>query len=113
MFALFSYNVQRLLACIPEVLELTDKCHALNSLSTGSLIEDGAMRKAEERRRRSILVSIALFAYLSRRILGTRNERLWKHFPVLDVRTPGLHVCTVSIYCMRLSMAAVEANSSL
>lgn len=36
-------------------------------------------------------------------------------FPVLDVRTHGLHVCSrnVSIYCMRLSMAAVEANSSL
>ena len=57
----------------------------------------------------SILVQIALFAFLSRQGLGTRNEGLWRQrnssFPVLGSRTSGLHVCSrdVSIYYMEES----------
>ena len=43
----------------------------------------------------------------NRRALGTYD------FPVLDSRTSGLHVCSrdVSLYCMGMKMAAVEAGS--
>ena len=61
-----------------------------------------------------ILVHMALFSSLSRRGLGTRIEELWRHriFQVLDSRTSVLHECRhdVSIYCMRLRMAADEAG---
>ena len=60
-----------------------------------------------------ILVPIALFLSLSWRGPGTRIEGLWRYdFPVLDSKTSGLHVNSqdVSIYCMGVKMAAVEAG---
>ena len=50
-----------------------------------------------------ILVPIALFASLSRRGLGTRNEGLWRQrIFQSESGTSGLHVCSrdVSIRCL-------------
>ena len=59
------------------------------------------------------LVPISLFSSLKRRGLGRRIEGLWRQdFQVLDSRACGLHACRrdVSIYCMGLKMAGVEAG---
>lgn len=81
MFALYRYFVQRLPTYIPEVLELTDKCHAFNSLSTGSLIEDGAMRKMEERGQEHSRPH-GPFRFSKPAQPGHEKERLSRHFEI-------------------------------